>query len=266
MSLVDGELFEGRAAVRAHLEGCASCAGRLETLEHQRALIGDALRVLDADPGPVEVARRAVLARRAGTRRPPSRSEAGSLRARRSWWQTDLARAAGLVLLLAGAASAAIPGSPVRTWIEDRLGPEPEAQPAPEVDAPEPAVPPSAEPAPQEAGIEVAALDGRLRISISGLASGGQVEVILVDGDRSGVYAPAGARFTTTPGGLEAQVDGGWVRVELARTVLAADVEVGGALYLRKSGDRLELPGPGVDSTEAQFRFQVPEARGQGTP
>ena len=38
--------------------------------------------------------------------------------------------------------------------------------------------------------------------------------------------------------------------------------EVDGAIYLRKVGDRLELTGPGRDSTEAHFSFQVPEAPG----
>lgn len=254
-SFVDGELTEAeREAVEGHVDACTSCANRRLGLQRQRRLVSRALGLLDEADVPVHEARAAVLAR-AGAPGAVSLPTSG----RRPWWRSDLARAAGLVLALAGVASAAIPGSPVRRWLlPERTTPE--VAPPPESLAP--AAPEiEAEAEPQETGIELHTPEGRLRVSITGLAPGGQVEVILVDGDRSGVYAPTGASFTTTPGGVEARVDGPYVRVELARSLQDAEVEVGGALYLRKSGDRLELPGPGRDSAQARFRFEVPGAR-----
>ena len=254
-SLVDGELSQLEAAeVRTHLDACSECATRLEGLRDERRLLADALVAPTPDPARVRAARQAVLARANGAGIAPVRS---------AWWRGSLARAAGLVLALAGAASAAIPGSPVRVWLEQRLDPVPPEPVAVEVEAgTEPTVAIEPEEALQEAGIQLGVEDGPLTVSITGLAPGARVEVLLVDADHSGVYAAAGARFSTTPGGLQAHVDGEYVRVELARSLEGADVEVDGSLYLRKQGDRLELPGPGSDSTEAHFRFQVPQSVG----
>lgn len=253
-SLADGELTEAeRADMEKHLDVCPPCLARLRTLEGERLLVG---RVLEADgPSPErqQAARRTVIERAAANARAASRP----------WWRGNLARAAGLVLALAGAASAAIPTSPLRVWLQERLA-QP-APPAPE-SGPLTVTPPPVVPEPvaevTEAGIQVGSVDAVLTVSITGIAPGGHLEVLLVDGQQSGVYAPEGSRFATTPGGLQADVDGEYVRVELSRTQPTATVEVDGALYLRKVGDRLELPGPGKDSTEARFRFQVPSKAG----
>ncbi len=255
-SFVDGELTaEAAAELRGHLERCPACAQRADDMGVERRIVSEALSEPDIDVFRIRAAREAVL---------DQAGEAATSPGAAPWWRGSLTRAAGLVLLLAGAGSAAIPGSPVRVWLEQRIDPpaEPAVAPVAEPVEAAPATPPT-ESGPQEAGIQVEPGDGPFTVSITGLPAGAAVEVVLVDGRQSGVYAPEGSRFATTPGGLQAHVDGGYVRVELSRSLDDADVEVDGAIYLRKVGDRLELPGPGQDSTEAHFRFQVPNAPGE---
>ena len=178
-------------------------------------------------------------------------------RAPRPWWRRDLAKAAGLVLAFAAAASAAIPGSPVRSWLGGETGAEASAEDVRVPPAPSPVAPP-----PEEVGVRLAAAaDGSLTVSVVGLAPGGQVRVRLVDEEVSGVFAAEGARFRTSAGRVEAVVPGSYVRIELSRALATAAVEVDGALYLRKTGERLELAGPVPDSTDAEISFQVPDER-----
>lgn len=294
LTFLDGELEDARrSALTSHLNGCGVCARRLRALEGQKSLLAAALPQLDVPPS-TEAAREAVLARLNASGSAPGGSkgeqvaelagrgeearaeemDAGSgqhgtavgevvagLKPQRAasrrigWVRPGLAKAASLVLLFAAAAAAAIPGSPVRAWLTEVVGPRAVVAPTPEP-VTEPAV---AEPsAPQEVGIQMDPGGGALTVSISGLPPGAEVAVRLVGGIRSWVYAAEGARFQTRPGAVEAEVPGQYVRVELARSLALASVHVDGVLYLRKTGDRLELAGPKQDSTDAEIRFEVP--------
>ncbi len=297
LTLLDDELAtDRRAAVTSHVDRCAVCAERLDELERERSLLAATLPALDVDPS-LGAAREAILAHVRGaesaTGHPASRADGpssvgggagrqeaaevpdtsepaervarlprrteGPKRATPRWWRPELAKAAGLLLVFAAAAAAAIPGSPVRSWLADVVRPSDLPSPAAE-SAAEAAADAVSEPegGPQEVGIQMDPGGGELVVSLSGLPQGAEVQVRLVAGIRSWVYAAEGARFQTRPGAVVADVPGEYVRVELARSLALASVEVDGVLYLRKTGDRLELAGPQRDSTEAEIRFEVP--------
>jgi len=246
LALVDEDTSDvQRADAMRHLETCEECSLRSALLAEERRLVSAALAELDVEP-PLASARRALSAR----------ARAGAS-ASRPWWRTGLAKAAGLVLAFAAAGSAAIPGSPVRSW----LGLETGAEVATE-DNPSATAPTVEAPAPEEVGVRLAAAaDGSLTVSITGLVPGAQVRVLLVDEEASGVFAAEGARFQTSAGRVEAVVPGSYVRIELSRTLAVAAVEVDGALYLRKTGERLELAGPLPDTADAEISFRVPGRR-----
>lgn len=272
-ALLDGELaIPDRDAVLRHLEACERCT---RAAEEQRTLSLAASRALASLDVPVDLdAARAALAHRTAggtvpvTRATPApgepcvapRGEAPwppMARLRTSIFSRRLtrpllARTAVVVLALGGAVASALPGSPVRAWLAAgwelavrALGPGP---------APAPVVAPAST-AP-EAGVRVAPSAGRLRILLTSPA-GIQVLVRFTDGEVAGVYAGAGARFRTAPGLVDAAVSGPEVRVEIPRGVPAATVEVNGRVFLRKAGDRLQLLGPGADTSGAEIRFRA---------
>lgn len=265
MAYVDGELPSAEARqVLEHLDACSGCAARSRNLERDRRRTGQALRVLDTPP-PSQRVRRALstvldgarrdapretaadVRRPAGPEAPPSlRSASGS---RRSGWarRSRLAQAAALVLLLAGGAAALVPGSPLRRWVETWTGSEAEA----------PALTGEAvtEPSP-EAGMVVEPAEGRVRVSVSGLAAGGELRVTVVDRDRAAVYAP-GASFRSGPGWVEARVGSGPVRVELPADVVEASLEVDGRRYLTMRRGNLEVAVPAAERSETELRFRI---------
>ena len=101
LAYADGELSPGeREEVREHLEDCTACTTELEGLRSAAGALTGALGLLDR-PAPATVSPEQLRWR---ARRPAP--------ARRGW--AALPRAAVLVLGFAAAASATIPGSPVR--------------------------------------------------------------------------------------------------------------------------------------------------------
>ncbi len=161
------------------------------------------------------------------------------------------AQAAALVLLGAGAASAALPGSPVRAWLTERST-DGEVQQGP-VDPREQGV------ATRMTGARVAAANGQVRLEVTGLPIGAEIEVLLVPGDTAGLYAPVqGSSFETFTafGRIRVSVSSGPVRVEIPRDIGSASLSVNGRMYLTKEGDRLELPGPVVEQAETTIRFE----------
>jgi hypothetical protein len=133
LALVHDELSSGEAAaIRSHLAGCAGCREREAGVRSGEAKIGALLRLLD-HPVPVRVAPGA-RARRFGVR--------------------QAALAASLAVFLAGAAAAAVPGSPLNQWFRSQLGGAPSTAPRAAPSAPAPA---AATPAQVAGGVEIPA-------------------------------------------------------------------------------------------------------------
>lgn len=241
-AFLDGELAaQERAGVAEHLGACPLCDAELKELRTLAAHFSSAMRL--GDVAPDLSAAHATLERRPPRtvlRLIPSRSTR-SVQARRA-----LMRAAVLVLLAAGAASAAIPGGPVRRffvalWNQTTrfftgrpATPAPVARTAPSA-APTPVAPPS--------GVSVMPHDGLIRIVVRDPAGGLRVRVRVVDADRASVEASgaaSSAHFNTAPGRIEVTGGGaGDLRVGLPREAEHATVEVGGKPVLSKDGGLL---------------------------
>jgi hypothetical protein len=175
-----------------------------------------------------------------------------------------LLRAAVLVLVVAGAASAAVPGSPVRRLLVNlwqqttKLFVSHPAAPVAPV-----AQPPAPTPAPPLAfpvGVSVRPLDGRIQVLLDTPAPGLRVHVRLVDGELASVQAsgPASsARFSTGPGRIEVVGGGpGDLLIDLPRTTDAAQVRADDQLLFSKIGARVRH-APVVDSTDEGMLFRL---------
>lgn len=232
-ALADGELDAAAAErVERHLIDCAACRDELDSLHQASLALSGALRELD----------------RPATATTPFRPAVARRSAAWSGWDA-LPRAAVLVLGLAAAASATIPGSPVRDWMESLIPREPDAVASRAGDAPIESAGAAPQPAElSEAGVSVAAENGAIRVAVTEAGAGLLVTAVLTDGERGGVYATgpaAGARFTTGPGRIGvAGAESGGLRVEIPRGAATASLSVNGRVYVTKDGDSLRLADP----------------------
>jgi hypothetical protein len=155
-----------------------------------------------------------------------------------------LPRAAMFLLFAGAAASATIPGSPVRRWLGMEEAPATIAdQEAASSTGEAPAVPTPAQPF--ESGVSVEAADGAVEIVLRDAGGDLRVRALLVEGTRAGVYAAGDAatsRFLTGAGRIEVlNARAGDLRIELPRDAAVATVVVNGREYLRKQDGRLDL-------------------------
>lgn len=218
-----------RADVAKHLLGCAECRAVRDELAHASAVFAEAVAVLDVPvPARTEVGVPARGARRLG---------AGSL-----------VKAASLILLLAAAASAAVPGSPVREWIARAVDPAPE--PA-GLSTEELSSPPVAEALPVGVSLVPA---GRVDVVVTGL-EGTTLRLAETDDSSVGVTARGAATdpvFRTAPGRIEVRgAVGGEVTVELPRSLLEARVVVDGEVYAEKQAGELQVRVPATSDDGA---------------
>ncbi|HEX9107216.1 MAG TPA: zf-HC2 domain-containing protein, partial [Longimicrobiales bacterium] len=205
-AFLDGQLAaDERARVADHLADCAACQAELRQLKAAAVLFTRALAHTDLAP---DLAGARSLTLRRGRPAPVIRL-LGAQSPRARVVRRTFLRAAVLVLLVAGAASAAIPGSAVRRLLVNiwhqttRLfGARPAAPPPARVrftPAPAPApVPP--------AGVSVLPDEGQVRILVHDAAPGLRVHVRVLDTDRASVEAQGAAstaRFRTGPGRIE---------------------------------------------------------------
>jgi anti-sigma factor RsiW len=241
----DGTLLEwidGRlpgsiaAALELHVGGCRACTAEAERLRLLSATFERAHSVLD--PAVSTQMAYAALQRRRAAWMP------GGRRA--------LARAAVLLLAVAGIASATLPGSPVRGWIGERFGGTAEVPSS---------VRPPAAPAEPLAGVEILPREGSVHIVLANAGEGLRVRVRLADAeyvDVRGTRAAAGARFRTAPGRITVDgADGGEVHIALPRRLPNAVVTVGGRTYLVKEGEQMRVLTTGVDTAGAELVFRV---------
>ncbi|HET6229630.1 MAG TPA: anti-sigma factor [Longimicrobiaceae bacterium] len=242
-ALLDGELpATERAEVERHLAECAACSAELRAL---RALELRFAAALARDPvhARTEAALGSVRARRA-----PSRWAGDARRA--------LLKAAVLVLGVAGAAAAAVPGSPVRRWIGSIAAPrvveKPAAPAAPAVSAPRARPPAGVSILPDGGAVRVVltASDPALRVRTR-VSEESMVEV------RASGEAAAG-RFRTGPGRIEVVGAGpGEIVVDLPRSLQTAVVEANGRVLVSREKGRQRVLAAAVESSANEQLFRA---------
>jgi len=250
---LDAELLRDEAAVVAeHLVVCTDCRVRLGELrmagESFRQAVGELDKQLShespATPMPLHQRR----ARAAGARHAVLGRSA-------------LMRAAVLLLVVAGAATAVVPGFPLRQLIDrlvsDRAIPERVEVLALPVEQAEEF------PSPGIASVTVAPVDGNVAVSVRRFADGSTVRVRFGSGPdmRARLLSGStGARFSVGPGSLFVFGTGssaaGEILIELPRGLKSATVSVDGKRTLVASPDGLRRSGDpgGVPEDEVVLR------------
>lgn len=229
-AFLDDELAPGaRAEVAEHLLGCERCHASYEELAKANALFTQSVSVLDVEP--------------------PAREHATTHAGSVGMGTASFVRAAALVLVLAAAASAAVPGSPVRDWVlrtVDRTASQPagSADAAPDADLERrPSAP---------AGVAVHPADGRVLIALNALeamevrleaASGTLARVSVLDAEREPGFRTSAGRVEVRDGA------GGSIRVRMPAGVSSARLEVDGRLYAEATAGvlRIHVPADTVD-------------------
>ena len=248
---LDGELDgDARLAVDAHLRECLACRGEMRELREMSRELSGALLLLEAPSAPEA---------RAYTVSFPKQ------RAPRVWTRGAgaLPRAAALVLLATGAASAMIPGWPLHDLLRGERDPVEIAVAPPPVATTTMSAPAEAERAPRaaapEAGVSIEPVDGAVMVVVRDADPQLRIRALLSESGRAGVYATGGAsaaRFETGPGRIEVVGTGtGDLRIEIPRDARSATVVVNGRDYLVKEGDQLPLTGPAGERAGAEVSF-----------
>lgn len=244
---LDGELSGDAAArLRRHLRGCEACRRRRDELERASGALSEALGALDVDPPEPEPG---AVRSAAGATGPDDTapSEGNGARVGRSrgpgFGHGAIWKAAVLVLTVGAAASAAVPGSPVREWIAESTrrvagaitGDERPARSAPET--------------PPPAGVSIGA-EGPTEISITDPAAGLRLRVRTSD-DTLVSVAGRGARYRAGDDGIDVTgPEGPELRIDLPSS-LPVRVAVEGTLLLEQGADgRLTVTAPAADTTE----------------
>lgn len=260
LTVRDGEAGTVEDEGAAHLRSCARCRDALARARFRAQRIDAALPPgPELDPATLEQARARVRARLApagssipASSPPGASGTAGTMGGGHRWGLADLARAAGLILLLAGGA-AALPGSPVRQWITSAFEePAKAAAPAAVEAVPEAAVAGSA-----ETGVRLRVAAGPVEVAVTGAGAGVRIEVERGEGAELAVFAPEGSRFRSAEGRVEVTAAGGPVRVRLPAVALPATVRVDGQVYLRWTRTGPEILGSVVERREGRIVFEV---------
>lgn len=257
LAYLDGELEPtGRREVLRHVRACGRCSEELELLRSAGRRLSAALERLDTAPpweGLPHRVRQALEARGRGTIPFPVERRVGSS-ASHPPSRRALATAAAILLLVAGGAAAAIPGSPVRVWVErsvDAVTGLFSGAPAVNAAADGPVVP-LARP-----GVAVEPLDGRVHVAILEPAEGVEVRVRITDATVAAVTVSE-AGFRTGRGRIEVLAPAaGELIVEIPRSARSARVEVDGRPMLEKRGADLHLLVPAVDTAGSEVRFRL---------
>jgi hypothetical protein len=253
---LDEEISGSAAAeLRGHLAGCAACAGELKVLRRAHDTVHESLGMLAAGDVPVLRARAALATRRAATQRRWSLARLGT---------GGLAKAAMLLLALAGAGAAAIPGSPVRRALENTFARVAQLFNGAPLEQEMPGVPvvtqtPDGPPV-TTSRMGVLPSDGRVRVLLNVPAAPVEVQVRLVDDRMAHVEAATddAVRFRTGAGRIEvAGLNAGRIMVEIPRSAQGATIEVDGLVYVYKQGDTLRLSGPAGRDRGDQVRFRI---------
>ncbi len=221
LALIHGELAEGtRAETEEHVASCDICAAQLAELRDGDAIVAGLLATLD-HPLP--------------RRLPPVLTRAPRL--------SRIAIAASIALLVAGAAAAAVPGTPVHRWVQEHLT----ASAHREISRP--ATPVASSSTDQVAsGVEVVAAGG-LTVSFREPEAAGTLIVATGDGSNVSLRAFSGAvAYQVGAGriGVDNQRGAGRYQLEVPQTLERLTVLVGSQVIFRSSGGR--IAGAGRDT------------------
>lgn len=224
---VHGE--EQDPALGRHLGDCPSCQALVDRARGEEGEIFQLLKSVDQEPSDLNAETLIAVGR---SRRRPVRYR----------WAAVLF----LIAALTGVAYA-IPGSPLRAWIEaiysaDRAETE--------------QVAPSPEPAPETEAAGIAVDPGeRLAIVFGAPPAGARVRIVLTDATQVTVQAATGqARFTSGTDQLLVSLSGDSTRVniQIPRTAPRIDILVGVRRIWTKTGPGIVAPSPsGPDSAYA---------------
>ncbi len=210
---MDGELATPTVnGVERHLQDCGECREALAELAKVGHAVSGALRTLDPQVD-LEAARWSHRVRRADRRRGGS--------PQRSW----LAAAAVAVLFLSAGVASALPGSPVRGWLESRSGEG-------EIVAPSTLATDI-----ESTGVFTSPRNGEVEVDVLGLGPSEWIEVVAVAGNRAGAFAAPGAAFESGAGRIRvvAHPGTGGVRIEIPSSVRSAVVRYEGRPILHRT-------------------------------
>lgn len=220
-----------RSAAAEHLMACADCRSAHDQLSGSKSLFSSAVAELDAPARPTPDWDGVVSAPRRASRAAP------------------FVRAAVLVLLVAAAATAAVPGSPVRQWIvaavqDDTRDPTD----APADLRPVDAAPGSSAPAAFPAGVSLLPGSGRLDVAVTGVEDAA-IRLITSEGESVAVSATGATRdpaFRTGADGIEVRDGvGGEILVEVPSSAAAVRLLVEGRVYAECANGELDVRVPG---------------------
>lgn len=237
---LDGELhLDERWRTERHLEDCEICRRSRGEMEARARHFAGAVALLDRAP----------------------RSREPAIGWPRRWGEKArrmVPRAAVLLLFVGAAASATVPGSPVRRWIDALGAPASTAESAARAEQQVTATP--AEIARAESGVSLEAADGAIEVVLRD-AHDVRVRATLVDGTRVGVYATgeaASSRFLTGAGRIEVlRPRAGELRIEVPRGATAAHVIINGRTVLRKQGAGFDLSDESPELESERIEFSV---------
>lgn len=250
---LDGEIDDAaERAVADHIAACTACAEELDSLRDADRRLSQALALLDS-PAPV-LSARAEIARR--------RSRGSGRRiARLGAW--GLAKAAMLLLVLAGAGAAAIPDfrralETTFSRVVAMLGGDQERTAA----APgEPTAPEPVEDAEAIPGASfVTPADGRVQILLHAPTGAVDVVVRLVDGEQAEVTTATDEPVRRRVGSGRLELIGlgsGTVTIGIPRDVPNATVEIDGVIRVYKEDGALRLSGSDAAGRGSEVRFQA---------
>ena len=215
-----------RASAAEHLLVCGECRVELDALRRANALLRDALAGVDV-PAPAAAPR------------------AGRIDGRRAFGGSSLMRAAILVLMVAAAASASVPGSPVREWIVQTVRPAEPPQPVlPE--SPVAVESPIVEVPAAPAGIAMPGIRS-VDVVVTGL-TGASIRLIRTEATGVAVSARGGSTdpvFRLASGRIEVVGGvGGDLVVEVPRTGASVRLVVEGRRYAEAAGAELRVIEP----------------------
>jgi hypothetical protein len=258
LALLDGELPEDAAArVRRHLSGCGRCRRTRDELERASGALGEALGALDVPPPDRDAG---AVRSRAGARDAGadgtalSDGDGAGARAGRALGRGAIWKAAVLVLTVGAAASAAVPGSPVREWIAEstrRVAGAFTGEDRSDSSGPEASLP---------AGVSIRT-EGPAEIAIDDPAAGLRLRV-RTSGDTLLAVAGRGARYRAGDDRIDvAGPEGPELRIDLPPSV-AVRVTVEGRLLLEQGDDgRLTVLSPASDTTDEGIYVPVDAGR-----